>query len=235
MTTYSQLVDEMIAESKRPDMATEIQAYVNQTIREVHFEPQRGNSILYNENLIEASLTADVETGFTWAPPNPAVFQSLAAVKYPTIVDRHGRDIWATEKTPGRGLVDAEYFYYRAAGGFAFSDYGGVDATIAIAYYEYPKRLKYYASAVRPATWDDEDGWTYHEDYDTDDDSRLLAETLVSNWLLLRWHDVLSEGVRAKIYKRVADTERARTAYSSFTTLRQGLYTSEAAAAHGAW
>jgi hypothetical protein len=45
----------------------------------------------------------------------------------------------------------------------------------------------------------------------------------------MRWSDVISEGVRAKLFKRVSDTERARNCYSLYGQLRQGLMTSEVA------
>ncbi len=51
----------------------------------------------------------------------------------------------------------------------------------------------------------------------------------------MRWSMVVEEGLRAKIYKRISDTERARTAYSLYAQQRQGLITSERADNGGAW
>jgi predicted DCC family thiol-disulfide oxidoreductase YuxK len=103
--------------------------------------------------------------------------------------------------------------------------------------FEYPTALKYKVTASRPAQYDVESGWTYATvgsvNYDLDADSRELARSLVTNWILLRWADILREGLRAKIYKRLSDQLRAQTSYSLYSQLRQGLYTSEAAELQG--
>lgn len=228
MTTFSQLVDSAVLEMKRPDLRQEIANYLNQTIRELHFEPQRGNVIHYKENLIEELLTANVDSGFGWDIPNPANFQALAAVKYITVFDHLGGETYAREQTPSRSLADQTIYFYRAGSRFTFSGYGGINAQIALAYFQYPMRLLYRSVETRFAEYDPEAEWTYADGIITDED-KLAARTLSSNWLLLRWVDVVSEGLRAKIYKRLSDTERARTCYSMFNTLRQGLFTSEVA------
>ena len=48
MTTFSQLVDSVVSETKRPDLVSEIATYLNQTIREVHFSADR-NAALFAE------------------------------------------------------------------------------------------------------------------------------------------------------------------------------------------
>lgn len=234
MTTFSQIVDEMVNELKRPDLLGEICSYVNQTIREVHFDPSTGAAIAYNANLQELLITATSESGFGWDVPNPATFQRLEAVKIGNRYGRDGRPVWLRERKPGRGMQSADYFFYRVRDRFVFSDYGGIGAEIALAYYEYPRRLKYYAPSVRPAEYDDVSGWSYADSIVTPELEEAARES-VTNWLLMRWHDVLTEGIRAKVYKRVSDTERARTAYSMYSALRQGLYTSEIATSEAAW
>ncbi len=236
MTTYSQLVDEMILEMRRPDLASEIRTYVNQTIRELHFTPDRGNAIRYRANRRELSLTADLAEGFTWTIPNYDTFQELASVRYDSVFGVDGKPFYVQEREPGRVLNSLIEFWYRIGNYIAFAGYGGLNSVISLFYYEYPKRLKYYDSALRPATWDDETGFTYSDfdppgvDYTTTD-NQPIAEALVTNWLLLRWKDVVSEGVRAKAYKRADDGDRAKMSYSLYTQLRQGLFTSETAAA----
>lgn len=43
----------------------------------------------------------------------------------------------------------------------------------------------------------------------------------------MRWQEVIEEGLRAKIYKRVGDDQRARTSYSLYQSLRKGLVMAE--------
>ena len=233
MTTFSQLVDSVVAETKRPDLVSEVATYLNQTIREVHFSADRNAALLFHDNFRELLLVATSEAGFTWEIPNPGLFQAMQVVKYLSVYSRLGDDIYARGTVPGRHLADLEYYYYRVGGSFVFSGYGGANSQIAIGYYEFPRSLKYKSPAARAASYDPEDGWTYGEGINTpelEEGARLFS----TNWLLLRWSDVLMEGVRAKVYKRLSDTERARTSYSLFGSLRQGLWTSEVAEVGGA-
>ena len=232
MTTFSQLVDKILLETRRPDLLTEIVTYLNQTVRELHFRPDTGAAMIFRDNLVETQLTATSEESYVWTIPEPQNFQAVLAFRYDDVwVDNE--QLYPPEKTPGRGLYGLSEYYYRAGYDFAFKGYGGLNATISAAYYQYPKALKYKASTARPATYDDESGWTYYEvdsvDYDEDDDSRALAQSLVTNWIIFRWPTLVEEGLRAKVYKRIDDTNRARTSYSLYSSLRQGFITSESA------
>lgn len=227
MTTFSQLVDEMVFETRRPDLLSEISSYVNQTIREAHFTPDRGNAILFRDNLSESLLVASTADGYSWTIPNPQTFQAMQAVKYLGVWE-DCKNPYAVERTPGRGMQKNPYHYYRASGYYVFNGYGGIDGEIALAYYSYLRSLKYYLPADRPATYDVEDGWEYAAGVVTDE-QKLAAQEKVSNWMLLRWADVLREGIRAKIYKRTGDTERGRTSYSLYSQLRVGMFTGESA------
>lgn len=228
MFTFSQMVDEIASEVKRPDLTSEIARYVNQTIRECHFSTDRQAAIFYRENFNEVLLTATSEEGFSWTLPNPTTFQKMAGVKYPGRYDVRGGEIWATETIPGRHLNDMTNYFYQVGREFVFSGYNGLNANIAVGYFAFPPSLKYYTPANRPASYDVVDGWTYHESIVTEEDEEA-ARLLTTNWLLMRWSDVVSEGVRAKVFKRVSDTERARNCYSLYGQLRQGLMTSEVA------
>lgn len=228
MFTFSQMVDEIVSEVKRPDLATEVARYVNQTIRECHFTTDRQAAVFFRDNFNEVLLTADVEEGYSWQMPNLTTFQQMAGVKYPNKFDIHGDPVWAQSTTPGRHLNQLCYYYYQVGQEFVFSGYGGVDANIALGYFAFPSSLKYYTEANRPASYDPETGWTYHASVVTAEDQEA-ARLVVTNWLLMRWSDVVSEGVRAKLFKRVSDTERARNCYSLYGQLRQGLITSEVA------
>lgn len=232
MTSFSQLVDKLVLETRRPDLLTEITTYLNQTIRELHFTPREGNAILYRDNLNELQLTASSEEGFTWDIPSPQNFQAMQAVRYDDVyID--DQMAYSPEQTPGRQLRGLTLYHYRAGRSYAFYGYGGTDSTISLAYYSYPRALKYRVDALREATWDDDGGWTYNTvdavDYNSTAELQEEALDRCTNWILDRWETVVQEGLRAKVYKRLSETERARTCYSLYSTLRQGLFTSEAA------
>lgn len=235
MTTFSQLVDEMVVETKRPDLRSEIATYLNQTLREVHFEPGKGNVVFYSENRHEIELTASSEQGEIWDIPTPQTFQGIEAVRYPG--KYLGRMDYAEEVSPGPNMASKPFYYYRSGPSFVFGGiqgYGGVGAKIQISWFEYVASLKYKVVADREATYDVESGWTYRMDYSGNAILQAQARARVSNWILLRWHDVLREGLRAKIYKRLSDQVRQTTSYSLYMQLRNGLYTSEIAQLSGA-
>ena len=226
MTTFSQMVDEAVAESQRPDLLTQIATYLNQTIREVHFRPDINAPLTYRENFKESTIVAASDKSLSWDLPNPALFQRIAGVRYPGIRDSDNNPVWAKEKVPGRGLDPNDYFFYRIGSALVFANYGGAGSMVDLGWFEFPNRLKYLPAALRPAQYDDWDGWQYAPAVTTPE-MQERARAMTSNWLLLRWHDVLMEGVRAKIYKRVSDEVRQRTSYSLFQQLRQGLWISE--------
>ncbi len=228
MYTFSQMVDEMVSETKRPDLVSEIARYVNQTIREVHFDPERNVALFFPENLREVQIVATSEYGQAWEIPNPQTFQQMLGVALPARFDGRGQAIWSKETSPGRHLNDLEYFHYRVGGSYVFSGYGGIGGIINLAYYEYPRSHKYFTAPTRPAQYDPDEGWTYAAGVTTPE-LQEAARIITTNWLLMRWSDVISEGVRAKLYKRLSDTERARTCYSMFKSLAKGLWTSETA------
>lgn len=226
MTTFSQLVDEAVAETQRPDLLPQIATYLNQTIREVHFRPDLNAPLTYRENFRESELVVDRDTGYSWDIPNPALFQRMAGVRFNSQVRRDGSTVWAVEKIPGPGLMPDEFYFYRVGSSLFFANYGGVGSVIDLGWFEFPSRLKYLPLANRPAQYDDIDGWQY-ADAVVSPEQQVAARLITSNWLLLRWHDVLLEGVRAKIYKRVSDDVRSRSTYSLYQQLRQGLWINE--------
>lgn len=239
MTTFSQLVDDMVQETRRPDLRAEIATYLNQTIREVHFEPSRGNVVFYRDNRREIQIIASSEDSEVWEIPNPATFQGVEAVRYAS--NYLGRMEYAEEATPGPGLASKPFYFYRAANSVVFGGvvgYGGIGGIIQMSYFVYPSALKYKAAGAREATYDSEEGWTYNTvdsvDYGSTDELKATAQERVTNWLLMRWADTIREGLRAKVYKRLSDETRQRTSYSLYQQLRQGLFTSEVAELAGA-
>lgn len=228
MTTFSQIVDSIVLECRRPDMVTQIATYLNQTIKELHFDPAMNQAILFRENLREAVIISQVEAGLTWAIPDETVFQAMGFVRYDSVYDGGGRGVVPPEMTPSRGMNQLDNFYYRAGYEYAFSGFGGVGGQVSLAYYEFPRTLKYKLPAVREASYDVESGWTYLPGIVTAED-KLAARSLNSNWLTRRWSEFVEEGVRAKLYKRLSDTERARTSYSMYQGFRASLVSSETA------
>ena len=227
MTTYSQLVDQLVLETRRPDMKLDIARYCNQTIRELHTDPETNKILFFADNFKQLQLTADVDNGFAWEIPNPAVFQKLHIVGFAGVYDGNGKPTFSTPTTPGRHLNTLAHYHYQAGNHFFFNGYGGVGMKLNLGYYEFPQRLSYQAEVDRLVTWDEE-AQVYEYDVSlSTPELREAALKKVTNWILTRWEDTVAEGLRAKVYKRVSDTERARTCYSMYQAMRSGMWTSE--------
>ena len=226
MTTFSQLVDRLLLETRRPDMRADIITYANQTIRELHTDPESNKVLFFADNFRQLLLTADVDNGFSWEIPNPATFQKLHVVQFMGVYDGC-ESVFSTPTTPGRHLNSLRWYHYQAGNRFFFNGYGGLNMQIALGYYEFPQRLVYQAEADRLVTWDEEAQVFVYDPSLNTDELREAALAKVSNWMLIRWVDTVAEGLRAKIYKRVSDTERARTCYSMYQQMRAGMWTSE--------
>jgi len=228
MTTFSQIVDTLTLEHLRPDMRANVAAYVNLTLRELH-AGDNGGAILYAANLVEDTLTTTVAESHSWDIPRPHLFQKLAAARF----DSFGfdRDAYASPRTPGAMFADSRYVkqYYRSGNSFAFMGCGQIGSTISLGWYEVPRRLEYYpAGDTRPCQWSEADqDFTYTGAYGVSETSQALAQTLCTNWILLRWGDLVMQGARAKIFARAGDEARSRLAYSSFSGLRPSMVSAE--------
>jgi hypothetical protein len=209
-------------------MVSTIATYLTQTIKELHFEPQMNAAILFRENLREAQVTSAVDIGLSWQIPDPTTFQAMGFVRFDSVWDDQGKPKAPPEMTPNRGMNQLREFYYRGGGEYFFSGFGGIGGVVSLAYYEFPKTLKYKTETLREASYDPESGWTYAAGIITDE-QKLAARALCSNWLTQRWSEFIEEGVRAKLYKRLSDTERARTSYSMYQGFRASLISSETA------
>jgi hypothetical protein len=226
VTTLSQMVDELVVDTLRPDLRATIANAVNQTIRELHNHPQSGTTILYDENLLEAVLTADSDIGFTWTLPRPHLFQVLEAVYYATV----GK--YAKLRKPSAihrfiGEVDGQFYYYRTGPSIAFNAYGGTGAQIQLAWYEYPRALAYQSAASRLVTWSEAAQEFTFASSVTTPEAQLAALELATNWLLARHAELVKQGVRAKVYARLGNYDRARLSYSLYESLRPGMMDAE--------
>lgn len=226
--TFSQLIDSILVECNTPQLEVVAPSYVNQTLRELHADPSPAHkgAVMYRDNLKEVQVTATGDTGFLWQIPNPQVFQTVQAVRYDSRRDALGNSIFAKEIMPGSSMNSQDARWYRGGQTISFNCYGGVNALISIAWFEFTASLKYFPVGQRPAEYDLVNGWTYKTEYNTSDAQRLLAQSLVTNWLLQRWDMVVEEGLRQKIYKRMTDA-RAQTSYSLYQSGRQELVSSE--------
>lgn len=227
MTTFSQLVDSIVMESLRPDQQLTIISYANQTIRELHTERASGAAVGFTSNLKEVELVANVDERFVYTLPTPHLFQKMESIYYP------GRGKYAVQRYPSsamrfRDQVDGKYYWYRAGSDIAMSGFGGIDSEVYMAWFEFPRRLTYYKPALRPATWNDEtQQFTYLPAYQGTPELQLQALSLSTNWMLDRWEDTVGQGTRAKLYTRLADDVRSRTAYSMYESHRSGLVSAE--------
>ena len=223
MTTFSQMVDQLVAEARRRDMLPLISTYLNQSIRDVHFGQQNKNLLKYSDNLLEAIAYGDDELVTMWPIPKPQRFAAVEAIFYP-YADRA-----AVERKPSmvHTLEDNAPIWYRTGPNLAFSGYGGIDAPIWIAIFQYPRQLVYYAKD-RPCVWNEEtEQYTYAPAYAATPELQEQARALCSNWLLERWEHVILEGGRAKLYKKLKDEVAMRAAYSSFESGRVALMAAE--------
>lgn len=226
MTTFSQLVDDMVAESRRRDLQLEIEKYANQTIRDCHFNEENRSLVLFGENRQEALVYATDDESYVWPIEKPQLFAQLEVIHCPDV----GMD--AVLRNPSqmntRANRDGNPLYYRTGPNIAITGFGQTDSPIQIAWFAYPRRLVYYAVAARPMRWDEEtESKVYSTAYNATLELREEADDLCTNWLLSRWPDLIREGVRAKLYKKLNDSERMRSAYSAFESNRRAMVAAE--------
>lgn len=230
-TTFSQAIDMVALELGRQDSKPALVSYMNQTIRDVHVTNYAGGQstpLKFGANLIENVLTANLDDNYVWPIPNMTRHQLLVAVYYPDI-GKYAHPTGAGTKLLENGEnLDDGLNVYRSGDNYVFSGYGATGSQIQVAYYEYPRRLKYYASNANPAAPavynEDTETWTYNAPYNTGIPAdEEIARNLCTNWLLMRWQDLIMQGTRAKMYGRLADNDKARVAYSSFEASRPGM------------
>jgi hypothetical protein len=224
MTTFSQLVDDVVTELLRPDLKTAIAAYTNQTIRELHFKPGSNVPVKYDANRFEDELTITTDGSWSWAIPSATRFQDVEAI----YLDYIGRYV---ERRNPRIALEVSYepyadlYWYRS--GPSISIAGVRDGwTGKISYFMYAQTFAYKTVSQRVVVYDaDTDSYKFRDGTPgTPTEEQLDRETC---WLLQRWADTVKEGVRAKAWKRLADGDRARMAYSSFESMRDAVWGTE--------
>lgn len=229
MTTFSQIVDELATEMVRPGMHQILAGYLNQAMREVHFEVNTNQPVFFADSLHEAPLTVSGVTDttpFLWTIPKAPLFQGIGAVWY------HAYQVYARPRSPkinklANPNAPADRFsYYRTGAQFAFSETGGNGALVSLCWFEYLPSLFYYdAVANRPVTYNlQNDTYTINPAYVGTAEQAMATST---NWLIQRHPDLLRESVRAKHYRRADDQFRSSVAYSSYKTLLNGMQAAE--------
>lgn len=221
MTTFSQLVDDIVKETLRFDMLDTIAAYTNQTLRDVHFKPSLNVPILYDANRYEDTLTVTNDGMWSWPIPSNTRFQAVEAVWF------NEPGIYWKPRNPRVALdysmePDAFAYYYRSGPIIAFN---GVVLgwTGKISYHMFPKPLQ-YKKLGRLIKYDSDSDTYVLADGSAPTEEQLDSET---NWLLMRWADTIKEGVRAKLYKRLGEIERTKLCYSAFENMRATIWNTE--------
>lgn len=228
MTTFSQLVDEIVVELLRPDLRTTAASYLNQTIREVHMHEQTQLPIYFESNRLEDEGTVATLPAL-WDIPSVPRFQALETLYYPDFGE------YARKRHPSKirlqKSLDFPYYWYRTGSAIAL---GGLEVghDYEISWFEYPRTLTYYAAASRPMTYaTDSDTPTYNTvgaiDYNSTPELQAEAERLTTNWLIQRWAETLKQGVRNKIWVRLGEETRLRASYSIYSGLRAQLINAE--------
>lgn len=228
MTTFSQLVDEMAAEHKRPDLKPEITAFLNQTIREMHSDPVSNGPVYFDQNRVEYQLSAtplDANGNYQWAIPQTNRLQLVESVYYP----RYGR--YARMLQPSTAFVESDsdvsriWSWYRSGEYGIFSGFGAESEQILVSVMYYPRSLRYIPLASeRWAVYNTDDSWTFRQGTGKTDEELLDLST---NWIIIKWPETLKEGIRAKVFKRLGDEIRQRTSYSSYQSMRAEMQNQE--------
>lgn len=231
MTTVSQLVDRVAREVVRPDALTLLPGYLNQTIRELHTHAQSNMPVFYDDNRqedrIQVSVVDDLTGAFVWTMPRPTLLQNIESVYYESIGKYARKGNPKTSMQRSIFNIDSAYFWYRVGNSIAFAKTGGVGAFIRVSWHEYPRAVAYQS-------FKDSNRIEFKESLGryvlvNQDDATPTAEQLatVTNWVIQRHEEMLAEGMRAKMYKRMGDDGRARTHYSQYETSRLGVQNNE--------
>ena len=231
MTTFSQLVDELVTELVRPDLKSYIMASLNQVIREVHTGNDR-TVYRFASNRVEAIINVGNEGAtYLYEIPNFNRFQDVEAIWIPRISQ------FAKPRPPGSVIisdgmrVNDRATWYQSGNYLAIGGYGAAGIDLHLSMFYYPRSLVYHKDHPNTGTdprWAEfnveTETWTYQTGTPyTDEELRDMS----TNWLLLRWTEMLREGVRSKVYKRLGDQQRAALTYSNYMNFRAEMQIQE--------
>lgn len=216
---FSELVDDVVARTRRPDMQADIIGYANATIRECQA------LALFWRDLVEDQLTPNAAP-YTW--DLPLNFFRLKAAQYGLT---GCKPIYPERLPPGRVQEDKQFYYYFATSYVVFNGMGGLSyngtfPVINLAYYVRQLSFKYYLVGARPAVFDSEDlTWTYLGGI-TDPILQAAARAKVANWLLQFWRELIAEGTCAKAFKIIGDP-KAPSSFALFKSMQTNLLAME--------
>lgn len=218
---FSELVDDVVRRTNRPDFLLDIVKYANSVIRTVHHCEVFYRDLKEVEVIVNDGMGDNPQT-YVW--DRPADFRLLSTVKY--------LGHWLNPKEsfppnipPGIGQSNRDRFYYAVGDKFVFYDKLGINR-IGISYLTKPKTFKYYPENERPAVYNRVDGtWKYlvvnpdgtksYVDTLGDPALELAAQDLVADWLIRDYDDMLSSGISTKIFSILQDP-RNKVEYSTF-------------------
>ena len=225
MTTYTQLVNDMVEELLRPDKRGAICSYLNQTVREIHFKSANQAPIRFDANRFEDEFAINTDSPYIWSIPFPSAFQSVEAFYNPEFgIYVPPRNPKVTQEFSFQPYRDV--YWYRSGAYIAISGLtnGG---TLKATWFQFPPSLV-DQSAVPDAQRVVWDPITYAYKFASGGGIPTQPEIdLAAHWMLERWEETLKQGVRAKVYAGMGDGDRARMMFSAFEAQRAGLWESE--------
>lgn len=223
MTTFTQLVTDIVDELLRPDKRAAICTYTNQTVREIHFKPSITAPIRFDENRFEDVIAVNTAAPFIWNLPTPALFQEVEAlycVELGIYIERRNPKI-TREFT---FAPNANVYWYRSGSYIAIAGLSS-GMTIQASWYQYPRSLADQTLVTPKVTWSVANQiYTMEPGAGVPTQPQLDAAT---HWMLTRWEDCIKQGVRAKVFSGMGDGDRARMMFSAFENLRAGLWEAE--------
>ncbi len=226
-TTFSQLVDDLAVELRRSDLRDTIATYVNQSVRELHSRPSQNVIVKFDANRVEDEQVVASANPYLWQIPSVTRFIDIETAYLP----EYG--IYVPPKNPKISREfsfqpNSEIYYYRTGPTYAFAGIG-VGATVQLSYFMYPRFLAYKASVDRLVRYDpDTDSFVLIAGGGAPTEEQLDLEV---HWPIMRWADTIRQGARSKVYGRLGDMDRSRTAYSAFESSRMTVWNSEPSSA----
>jgi len=213
---FSQLVDEVIEETKRGDKIKSIVRYANQIIQTIHSK----NDFDRDQYEVRASNTVP-DSVLVW--PRPRNFRKMKTARVNGMQART-----ATFVSPGRdlGRIDWEYYYY-ADESYVFCADG--ISHIDIMYYGKPPLFTYFPKGKEPAKWCPEEdngkgAWRFLDGAGKEHvrsvgtpDVEHWAKYRVTDWLLEEYGYVIHWGVINLLATATEMEELRRSSYAAFS------------------